>query len=87
MNVARTFPPKCTVFDTPFTGSIPVTKKCHCVFLNMACRVAAWSDTVLGGLLILGSGLNERTRKQPAGEKKGDGPKDKAYEERIQRPA
>lgn len=31
-----------------------------------------------GGLLILRSGLNERTRKQPAGENKGDGLRDEA---------
>lgn len=64
---------------------IPVTETCPCLFMTH--RVTAWSDVVFGELLILGSGLNERTRKQPAGENKGDGPRDEAYEERIQRTA
>lgn len=40
-----------------------------------------------GGLLILGSGLNERTRKQPAGENKGDGRETRRTSKRIQRTA
>ncbi len=62
---------------------IPITKTCSCLFLSMTHKVTAQSDVVFGGLLILGSGLNERTRKQPAGENKGDGPRDEAYEERY----
>lgn len=57
-------------------------RTCHLNML-MTRGVRAQSDVVFGGLLILGSGLNERTRKQPAGENKGDGPRDEAYEERY----
>lgn len=31
----------------------------------------------------MGSGLNERSRKRPAGENKRDGPRDEALEERY----
>lgn len=66
-------------------GRIPVTGTLACLFLD----TRPWHGKMRCSeeLVILGSGINERTRKQPAGENEGEGPGAEAFEERIQRTA